>query len=206
MNFSGLPEGCPLTIHIRTQDKQKLKLKTTLKKYVREDALIIALDFDTDKPVSFENVSTDLEYSREGDLPILWRNVKVFRFRSDYVVQIFAEGTKHNRRNTFRVGVSLTAKVTVASSKVPPFVTVRDISLTGFSISDRKHEISLQEGDMITIFWEDIGHTLNLTGKLIRIEQKERVTIYGFETYNLCKDLASYINTKQRLKRSGGKR
>lgn len=205
MNLSELEEGCSLTLRIRAKE-QKMQVNAILKKYVRQDALLVSLDLDTDKTVSFENVSTDLEYAPEGDLPIVWHNVKVFGFKSDYVVQIFAEGTKINRRNTFRVGVSMPARVTIASSNLPPYVTIRDVSLTGFSVSDRKHEIALQEGDTISVAWEDVGHTLNLTGKLIRIEKKERVTIYGFETYNLCKDLASYINTKQRLKRSGAKR
>lgn len=206
MNFSDLPEGCPLTIHIRTKDKKNLKLETTLKKYIREDALLISLDFGTDKPVSFENVFTDLEYAPEGDLPILWRKVRVFSFHSDYVVQIFEGGAKHNRRNTFRIGVSLPAKVTVAHPGLPPYVTIRDVSITGFSIADRKHEIHLDKGATVSVSWEDAGHCLNLTGKLIRIEEKDRFTIYGFETYNLCKDLSSYINTKQRLKRNSSRK
>ena len=116
-------------------------------------------------------------------------------------MQVFSDGTKHNRRGSFRVGVSSPAKVRNAAPGTPREVMVRDVSLTGFSISDRKKELSLNAGDMLSVFWEDFGHILDLTGRVVRIETQEDVIIYGFEICNVCKDLPSYINKKQRQKR-----
>ena len=78
---------------------------------------------------------------------------------------------------------------------------IRDVSLTGFSVSDRKGELSLNAGDTLSVFWEDFGHILDLTGRVVRTEEQEGVKIYGFELCNVCKDLPSYINKKQRQKR-----
>ena len=78
---------------------------------------------------------------------------------------------------------------------------VRDLSLTGFSISDRKKELALDIGSELSVSFEDLGHVLNLTGRVVRIEEQEDVNIYGFEICNLCKDLSSYLSVKQRQKR-----
>lgn len=132
----------------------------------------------------------------------MWYSVKVVNYKDDdYAMQVFSDGTKHNRRGSFRVGVSSPAKVRNAAPGTPREVMVRDVSLTGFSVSDRKKELSLNSGDMLSIYWEDFGHILDLTGRVVRIETQEDVVIYGFEICNVCKDLSSYINKKQRQKR-----
>lgn len=49
--------------------------------------------------------------------------------------------------------------------------------------------------------FEDIGHILDLAGRVVRVEEREDMTIYGLEICNLCKDLSSYVNIKQRRKK-----
>ena len=78
---------------------------------------------------------------------------------------------------------------------------IRDLSLTGFSIADRKKELSLGIGSELSVSFEDLGHVLNLVGRVVRIEEQEEVNIFGFEICNLCKDLSSYLSVKQRQKR-----
>lgn len=200
VKLSELEEGCPITIRVRAKE-ETMQLSASYLKLVRSDAILIALQSDTNKKISFNNVAADMEFSQEGDLPIIWHNVKVINFKSDYVVQVFADGTKYNRRNSFRVGVSMQARVTVSGSGLPPMVMVKDVSLTGFSVSDRKKEISLQMGEILSVAWEDNGHKLNLAGRLVRIEEHDDYNIFGFETINVCKDLSSYISYKQRSKK-----
>lgn len=201
MKLSEIQEGSKITLRLMTKDK-KLQLDAVLKKHIRENIASITLTCDTSKKLTFDNVRVDLEYSPEGDVPLMWYSVKVVNYKDDdYAMQVFSDGTKHNRRGSFRVGVSSPAKVRNAAPGTPREVMVRDVSLTGFSISDRKKELSLNAGDMLSVFWEDFGHILDLTGRVVRIETQEDVIIYGFEICNVCKDLPSYINKKQRQKR-----
>ena len=56
-------------------------------------------------------------------------------------------------------------------------------------------------GDEISVYFEDLGHNLNLIGEIVRIEEREDMFVYGLKILNLCKDLSSYINVRQRSKR-----
>lgn len=201
MKLSELGEGSKLALRIIAKD-QKMQLNAVLKKHIRDDIALITLMCDTSRKLSFDNVRTDMEYCPEGEVPLIWYSVKVVNYKDeDYAVQVFSEGTKHNRRGSFRVGVSTPARVKNAAPGTPREVMIRDVSLTGFSISDRKGELSLKSGDTISVFWEDFGHILDLTGHVVRTEEQEGVKIYGLEICNVCKDLPSYINKKQRQKR-----
>lgn len=200
VKLSELEEGCALSIRVRARE-ETMQLSATYLKLARPDAIFISLHCDTTKKISFDNVATDMEFAQDGDLPIIWHNVKVISFKSDYVVQVFADGTKYNRRNSFRVGVSMQARVTVTGSGLPPMVMIKDVSLTGFAVSDRKKEISLQTGEILSVAWEDNGHKLNLSGRLVRIEEHDDYNVFGFEIINVCKDLSSYISYKQRSKK-----
>ena len=201
MKLSELGEGSKLALRIIAKD-QKMQLNAVLKKHIRDDIALITLMCDTSRKLSFDNVRTDMEYCPEGEVPLIWYSVKVVNYKDeDYAVQVFSEGTKHNRRGSFRVGVSSPARVKNATPGTPREVMIRDVSLTGFSISDRKGELSLKSGDTISVFWEDFGHILDLTGHVVRTEEQEGVKIYGLEICNVCKDLPSYINKKQRQKR-----
>lgn len=200
VKLSELEEGCALSIRVRARE-ETLQLSATYLKLVRPDALLISLHHDTTKKISFDKVATDMEFAQDGDLPIIWHNVKIMSFKSDYVVQVFTDGTKYNRRNSFRVGVSMQARVTVTGSGLPSSVMIKDVSLTGFAISDRKKEISLQTGELLSVAWEDNGHKLNLAGRLVRIEEHDDYNVFGFEIINVCKDLSSYISYKQRSKK-----
>ena len=80
----------------------------------------------------------------------------------------------------------------------PQYVMVKDISVSGFSISDRQRELKLRKGDQLTISFEDQGFRLELAGRVVRIEEREDMIVYGMTITNICNDLSSYINFKQR--------
>ena len=81
-------------------------------------------------------------------------------------------------------------------------VVVRDVSLTGFSLTDRKKELELTQGTHGLLRYEDIGHQLEIEGNVVRIEETEEYIIYGFVITKSCRDLSSYVNIKQRQKRT----
>lgn len=201
MKLSEIEVGTPVSLRISANEKS-MRLDAIVKRTISENTILVTLQLDTNKKLNFNSVKTDLEYYPDGNVPIKWYDVKIVSSETDYVVQADSDGSKLNRRNTFRVGISATANLKTSIPNCPRQVTVRDVSLTGFSISDRKHELPFAIGNTVSVTWEDFGHVLDLAGQLIRIETRNDVTIFGFEICNICKDLSSYINTKQRQQRN----
>ena len=140
---------------------------------------------------------SELEFYPDGNVLIKWYNIQIISIDEGYMVQSSKDGTRLNRRGAFRVGVSSPARIKNPSPDMPREVMVRDISLTGFSVSDRKGELSLSSGDILSVYWEDFGHILDLTGRVVRTEEQEGVKIYGLEICNVCKDLSSYISKRK---------
>ncbi len=200
VKLSEIAEGNQITLKIRSQDKG-LEMKAILKKHVKENIAIISLDYPSNKKLVFDNVQVDLEYIHENTMPILWSNIKVVNYsNADYAIQALSDGNKRNRRDSFRVGVAVMANMTMAGQGIQQ-VMIKDVSLSGFSITDREKELGLKMGDELTVNFEDLGHILKLVGRLVRIEEHDDMIIYGFEICNLCKDLSSYVSLKQQKRK-----
>ena len=75
-------------------------------------------------------------------------------------------------------------------------VIAKDVSLTGFSIADKKNVLSLSIQSGATLYFEDIDHTIDLYGEVMRIEERDDYKIYGFSIRRSCHDLPSYITAK----------
>lgn len=131
-----LEEGSQITLHIRNKDSN-MQIGANIIKHVKENVALISLEYDTTRRLIFENVQIDVEYCQDNDLPIVWNNVKIVNYKTDYIMQVFSEGTRKNRRDCFRVGVSVLAQLRMMGRGAMQ-VMIRDISMSGFSISDRK--------------------------------------------------------------------
>ncbi len=196
MKLSEIEVGSPIFLHISANQKS-MKMDATVKNPLSENTILVSLHSDFNKKLNFGSVTTDVEYYPDGKIPVKWNNVKVLNSDTGYIVQAVSDSTRLNRRNTFRVGVSSAATLKTAVPNCPRKVTLRDVSLTGFSLADRKNELPLALGNTVSVKWEDSGYELDLLGKLVRIEKRADVTIFGFEITNICKDLSSYLNKKQ---------
>lgn len=196
--LSEISENSRFILHIYN-DSHSLDLYGIIKKHLKENIALISIQYE--HRLTFENVHVDVEYTGENSIPIMWRNAKVVNYKSDYIVQAPTDGVKHNRRGCFRVAVALVAQMRMGGNGAR-HVMVRDISLTGFAIADRKKELGLVKGTPLSIAFEDLGCEINLSGKLVRIEEREDMIIYGFEIINLCRDLSNYLNLKQRRNRT----
>lgn len=192
IKLSELEEGSPITLFIHN-DNNSMEMKGTIKQHIKENFALIGIDYDTEKVLNFDNVEIRMEY--DGDVPIVWNNVRIIHHKTAYVLQTTTDGERNNRRDSFRVGVSKVATITKGNG--PRQVMVKDVSLSGFALTDRRGEITLTLGESVSIKLDDLGYELRLTGKLVRIETNEDVTIYGFEITNLCNDLSSYVISKQ---------
>lgn len=178
-----------------------MEMDAIILKHVQDHISIISLCYESDRPLNFDKVKIEVEFTTEEGIPYIWRTAQVTSFQSGYVLQVKNDGIRHNRRECFRVGVSMNGRMKVMG-RGEKTVMIRDVSLSGFSITDRKKDLNLQTGNEVSLHFEDLGHILNLTGTVVRIEEHEDMIIYGFVINNLCKYLPSYVNTKQRQRKS----
>ena len=197
-----IEEGKQIILRISNKDNT-LEWIAIIKTQLKDNIALITLDYSGTQRLVFDNVQVDMEYCDEGGIPYIWHNVKIVSFKTDYVMQVTTDGAKFNRRGCFRVAVATTAIMRMAGRGVER-VMIRDISLTGFSIADRKMELGLAVGDQLTVAFEDLGHNLDLAGRVVRVEEREDLIIYGLEIRNHCKDLSSYVNVKQRNNKRQG--
>ncbi len=195
VKLSEIEENSQITLLVKNKDNS-MEINGSVIRHVRENIALISLDYDTTQRLIFEGVKIDMEYCHENEVPYIWRNVKIVNYKHDYILQVFSDGMKYNRRDSFRVGVSVLAEFRKGGRTQQ--VLIRDISVSGFAISDRKNELGLSKGDEVFVKFEDIGHYLDLAGRVVRIEEREDMIIYGLEICNLCKDLSSYVSIKQR--------
>lgn len=200
IKLSTLEAGSPVTLLVSNNEKA-MTMNAGIKKILNDDVALISIDVDTTQALNFENVHVELEYSPEDGIPYVFRKVQIVYYHSEYILKALSDGVKNNRRNSYRVGVGHTATMSLPGHGNCE-VMIRDISISGFSITDRKKELNLAAGDTASIHFEDIGHILDLAGKVVRVEEHEEMTIYGFQITNLCKDLSSYVTIKQRRKNS----
>lgn len=198
VKLSELEIGSPITLRIMGKN-QDMQMDAVITRVVRDNVAVIDLNYDKSKKLVFDSVQVDMEYEYNTEMPILWRNVKIVNYQSEYVMQTATDGVRHNRRNYFRVGVSVLAQLGMVGNG-PRQVMMKDVSLSGFSITDRSKELKISKGEKIAVRFQDLGYTIDLAGKAVRIEEREDALIYGFRICNVCKDLSEYINVKQRRK------
>lgn len=199
--FSEIEVGSRILLNLSSGNKS-MEMGATIARHLKDNIALIALDNSSGQVLKFDNVTINVIYTNAEGIPYIWINSTVVYYQGQYLLQVKADGgRRHNRRNSFRVGVSHYAKLRITGHGEVE-VVVRDVSLTGFSITDRKKELGLQQGAHVLLRYEDIGHELELEGNVVRIEETEEYIIYGFVITKSCRDLSSYVNLKQRQKRT----
>lgn len=196
LKLEEIEENKRIIFHIYAGERQ-MDLSGVFKKSLEENLALITLDYTGTQKLVFDNVQIDMEYPQEDDIPILFSNVKIVNYKNSYILQVSGEGARNNRRNSFRLSVGQKAWFSMRGRE-SQYVMVKDISLSGFSISDRNRELHLMKGNLVTINFEDMGYHLNLDGRVVRIEERDNMIVYGMTITNLCHDLSTYINVKQR--------
>lgn len=190
-------------IILASNEENDIAINASIIKIIKDNIAIINIDVMEISPnkgiLNFDNVVLKIMYVPTEGIPYIWKIAQIAYIKSQYILQVQNDAVRNNRRDCYRVGVSKSAKLKI-KGRGEQEVLVRDVSLSGFSITDRKKILNFKVGDEVSIHFDDIGHTLNLSGRLIRIEEQEEFNIYGFVIINLCKDLSSYIQVKQRKK------
>ena len=200
--LSEITEGERFVLHI-SNEGHSLDLYGIVKKHLKENIALIIIDYEGEQRLNFDKVQVDLEYCSPDGIPYIWRNIRIVNYKLEYIMQVSSDGAKFNRRSCFRVSVATTALM-VRNGRSCGRVIIRDISLSGFSITDHKMELGLTKGDQLSVSFEDLGHHLDLTGRVVRVEEREDMIIYGLSILNMCKDLSSYVSVKQRHNKRQG--
>lgn len=193
-SFSNIKDGSSIIILIHNGSVHS-KMQGNIINLIREDIAIISLETPTSHILKFDHMELELVYVAENGTPYIWKKAKIVYFKNNYVLQIKGDGTKYNRRMTYRVTISQNAKL-LTTNDGEFCALVKDVSLTGFSIIDKKNELPLSLDDGATIIFDDIEHHIDLYGTVVRIEEKDNSIIYGFHIRRSCRDLPSYITTK----------
>lgn len=201
IEFPELELGSRLNLHI-SNGLHSLEMGSTLTRHIKDHIALLTLDHNTKQVLKFDNVTIDVIYTNSEGIPYIWLNAKIVYYQGQYLLQVDPNGgRRYNRRASFRVGVSHGARMRLEGHGEID-VMVRDISLSGFSITDRRKELNLSKGTHAMLRFEDIGHELELEGYVVRIDDAEDYTIYGFVITRASRDLSSYVNTKQRRHRN----
>ncbi len=199
--FSEIEVGKRLLLNLSSGNKS-MEMGATIVRHLKDNIALISLDNSAGQVLKFDNIIINVVYTNDEGIPYIWLNSTVVYYQGQYLLQVKADGgRRHNRRNSFRVGVSHYAKLRRPGHGEVE-VVVRDVSLTGFSITDRKKDLNMASGTHAILRYEDIGHQLDLEGNVVRIEETDEYIIYGFVITKSCKDLSSYVNLKQRQKRT----
>ncbi len=194
-----LQVGSPIVITVSAKEKS-LKIDGVVNKIVKDNAAVISLNLGTKQKLNFDNVNIDVEYYVAESAPVKWKNAKIIYYQGSYILQVPGEGSMVNRRGCFRVGVSKTAQMKMKGDGFKD-VLIKDVSFSGFAIADTSKSLNLQKGAELSVYLDDMGYILNLSGQVVRVQEEENVTIYGLEITNLCKDLSPYISRKQVITR-----
>lgn len=193
-SFSDIREGSPIILMLHNGSVH-MKMMGNVINLIREDIAIITLETSVSQVLKFDNIDLNVIYISEDGTPYIWKKAKVVYFKNNYVLEVKGEGSRYNRRVTYRVNISHCAQA-YAANDTEYRVVVKDVSLSGFSIADKKNELHLSLDDGITIHFEDINHIIDLYGTVMRIEEREEYPVYGFMIRRSCRDLPSYITTK----------
>lgn len=199
-NFSDIEDGSPIILMLHNGSVH-MKLDATIINLIREDIAIITLETSVTHILRFDNIEINVVYVSEEGTPYMWKKAKIVYFKNNYILEVKGEGTRYNRRYTYRVNVGRTAQVRTAEDNEYS-ITVKDVSLTGFSLADKKNELRLNIEDGVSIYFEDINHVIDLYGTVMRIEKKDDYYIYGLHIRRSCRDLPSYVTAKLGDKRS----
>ena len=199
-NFSDIEDGSPNILMLHNGSVH-MKLDATVINLIREDIAIITLETSVTQVLRFDNIEINVVYVSEEGTPYMWKKAKIVHFKNNYILEVKGEGVRYNRRYTYRVNVNRMAQVRTAEDDEFR-ISVKDVSLTGFSLADKKNELHLEIDDGVSIYLEDMNHVIDLYGTVMRIEKRDDYYIYGLKIKRSCRDLPSYITAKLGDKRS----
>lgn len=196
MKLSSVTPGENLIIVI-SKDKKQLQLEAQVVENCSDESSEIVFNGGFGKMLVFKGVDISVQYQPGDAVPIEWTTAAIKTTADKYELIAKGEGTPHNRRKCFRVGVSAEGVMT-RMGKEPQNITVKDVSLSGFAITDKFDVLDLKPNDLVKVEFEEDDTKIRLEGRAVRIDRGEDKTIYGFVITSICSKLSPFIMEKQR--------
>ncbi|MCQ2080858.1 MAG: PilZ domain-containing protein [Lachnospiraceae bacterium] len=197
MKLSEIKPGENIILVI-SKDTKRLQMEAHIAENHSEVSSSIVLHNQAEnKRLVFDNVDISVQYQNGDTLPIQWNSATITSVPGKYELRAKGEGKPVNRRNCFRVGVSAEGTM-IGKDHQPKNVTIRDVSLSGFSITDKFGTLDIKPNDLIKIEFEDEETKIKLEGRAVRVAEQDNKTIYGFVITSICSNLSPYIMVKQR--------
>lgn len=214
MKFGELEAGTEIDIEVKMQ-QNKLTFHGVIRQMVKGVALMEPL-FDDGKMLNFSGESAAINVvvkPWEGENPIQFRGCVAKNIRTKDAVWLALNcnnsGKRINRRNAFRVFVGEQGTVDLIGRAKSLSVTVRDISIMGFSFVTNTSEWDDETSRVLLRFKGRYGEEMRMQGIVVRSEELEReMVVVGCRIGNCANNLADYVSFMQRdnLKKSAGKR
>lgn len=213
MRIEELTPGLSITFLV-TINKEFLSFETKVQEvYPRKHLVLAEAIYYNDKIVSFrgKNIIVDLLVKRGDEKPQLFKNVTVTTMRKPdntlcYNLATIAESKPYNRRQHFRCYVGLPTVVQFGANHSAQDAIIRDISLSGFSVTCSKDMEILPNQIVHTLFNDYIDEldekfSLHLYGLIVRTHELENGKIvYGCRLNNHVSGLDNYIAKKERIR------
>ena len=221
MRIEELTPGLSLTFLV-TINKEFISFETTVQDvYPRKHLVLANPIYYNGKIVSFRgtNILVDVLVKRGDEKPQIFKNVTVTTMKKPdnslcYNLATIAESKPYNRRQHFRCYVGLPTVVQFGPNRGAHDAIIRDISLSGFSVTCSK-DLEISPNQIVHALFHDYideldeKFSLHLYGLIVRTHELENGKIvYGCRLNNRVSGLDNYIAKKERIrlkKTSGGR-
>lgn len=221
MRIEELTPGLAVTFLV-TINKEFISFETKIQEvYPRKHLILAEPIYYNGKIVSFRgtNIMVDVLVKRGDEKPQLFKNVTVTTMKKPdgtlcYNLETIAESKPYNRRQHFRCYVGLPTVVQFGQNRSAQDAIIRDVSLSGFSVTCSK-DIEISPNQIVhTLFHDyieelDEKFSLHLYGLIVRTHELENGKIvYGCRLNSRVSGLDNYIAKKERIrlrKTNGGK-
>ena len=129
--FNEIEAGSRILLNLSSGNKS-MEMGATIARHLKDNIALITLDNSSGQVLKFDNVNINVIYTNSEGIPYIWMNSTIVYYQGQYLLQVKPEGgRRHNRRNSFRVGVSHYAKLRITGHGEVE-VVVRDVVLLAF--------------------------------------------------------------------------
>lgn len=214
MKFGELEAGTEIDIEVEMQ-QNKCTFHSVIQQMVRGVALMEPLLSDGKiLNLSGEGVTISVVVKpQEGKVPMQFRGCVAKNIRTKAGTWLALNcpnpGKRINRRNVFRVFVGEKGTMNLIGKAKSLLVTVRDISIMGFSFVTNILEWDNETSRVLLSFQGRYGEEMRMQGTVVRSEELDQgMVVVGCKLANCANNLEDYVAFMQRdnLKKSAGKR
>lgn len=214
MKLSELSIDQPITILVTIGD-QKMEFPSAIESTnPRKKISYLAPIMREGKILNFngKGILTSILVQLPESKPLVYHNVMLNTLKKDdgtfcYGIQSNEEGVEINRRGAFRCSIGIQTVLRIGLDRTTYDVTIRDVSLTGFSFVFANFEQTTEVGKMVHAVLNDYledtceNFSFQLYARIVRMEELENgKTIYGCKMEEKVRGLDSYIAKKERAR------